>query len=386
MPSRPRHKRKSPDAVNLTWSEDTELIGLTLELQPLQDSSLYPQYTVGLHAWLLDQVRQTDPDLSAYMHDSESEKPFTISGLQGLSSSSSRSHSLNATQTYRWTITALSQPIVQWLAQWLEHPPTQVDLRDASLNIKAWEISHPAANYINLFKSASESVSESASGVSTAPPPLTLSFLSPTSFRRKGHHFPLPVPRNVFHSYLRRWNDFSKDEFDQEYFLDWIEEYVIITRHHLQSTKVVAGKKGSVTGFTGSVEFSLLHPALEETEFTQLFVALGQLAPYCGTGHKTTFGLGQTRLGWSTTAIETATSAIQDLLAQRIDELTELFKHQRKRTGGDRATHTAETWATILARRELGESLQDIAEDLEIPYETAKTYSKLARRALKSEN
>jgi CRISPR-associated endoribonuclease Cas6 len=384
MPSR---RKRNPDAVNLTWSKDTELIGLTLTLQPIQDSSLYPQYTIGLHAWFLDQVRQTDPDLSAYMHNGESEKPFTISGLQGLSSTSSRSHSLNANQTYQWTITALSQPVVQWIAQWLKHPPTQVDLRDAPLQIKAWEIAHPATNYINLFKN---SLFENSSKASSATlPTITLSFLSPTSFRRKGHHFPLPVPRNVFHSYLRRWNDFSGEEFDQEYFLDWVEEYVIITRHHLQSTKVVAGKKGSVTGFTGSVEFSLLRPALEDAEFTQLFVALGQLAPYCGTGHKTTFGLGQTRLGWSTDRAEQTaereTPAIQDLLAQRIDELTDLFKHQRKRTGGDRATHTAETWATILARRELGESLQDIAEDLEMSYETVKTYSKLARRALKPE-
>ncbi|WP_190799003.1 hypothetical protein [Leptolyngbya sp. FACHB-541] len=114
MPPRSRHKR-NPNAVNLTWSKDTELIGLTLQLQPLQDSSLYPQYTIGRHSWFLDQVRQADPDLSAYMHDGESEKPFTISGLQGLSSTSSRSHSLSANQTYDWTITALSQTVVQWL-------------------------------------------------------------------------------------------------------------------------------------------------------------------------------------------------------------------------------------------------------------------------------
>jgi CRISPR-associated endoribonuclease Cas6 len=36
-----------------------------------------------------------------------------------------------------------------------------------------------------------------------------------------------------------------------------------------------------------------------------------------------------------------------------------------------------------VARRELGDSLQAIAADLGIPYETAKTYSKLARRAMK---
>jgi CRISPR-associated endoribonuclease Cas6 len=43
----------------------------------------------------------------------------------------------------------------------------------------------------------------------------------------------------------------------------------------------------------------------------------------------------------------------------------------------------AEKMATILVRRELGESLQAIAEDLEMPYGTVKTYVKLARRAVK---
>jgi hypothetical protein len=55
---------------------------------------------------------------------------------------------------------------------------------------------------------------------------------------------------------------------------------------------------------------------------------------------------------------------------------------QRRRTGGDRASQIAQTWATILARRELGEGLPAIAEDLEMPYETVKTYVKLARKAL----
>ena len=76
---------------------------------------------------------------------------------------------------------------------------------------------------------------------------------------------------------------------------------------------------------------------------------------------------------------------MQTLLAQRIAELTELFKAQRKRTGGDRATNTAETWATILARREMGESLPATAEDLEMRYKTVKTYVKLARKALQVE-
>ncbi len=73
-------------------------------------------------------------------------------------------------------------------------------------------------------------------------------------------------------------------------------------------------------------------------------------------------------------------------MAKRIEDLTAIFKGQRKRSGGDRANEIASKWATILGRREMGESLQVIAEDLGIPYETVKTYAKLARRALKSQD
>ena len=172
--------------------------------------------------------------------------------------------------------------------------------------------------------------------------------------------------------------------FDQEAFLTWIDENVVITRHQLTSAKVLAGKKGSVTGFTGSIEFSLTKAAAKNPDFQQLFYALGKLAPYCGTGHKTTFGLGQTRIGWSSETESNVTDA-QSLLAQRIEELTEIFIAQRKRTGGDRASKVASKWATILARREMGDPLNIIAQDLEMPYETVKTYVKLARRSLQSQ-
>ncbi|WP_448596948.1 CRISPR-associated endoribonuclease Cas6 [Thermoleptolyngbya sp.] len=355
------------------WPADTQLVGLTLQLQPYADSTLYPQYTIGLHAWLLDQVRQMNPELSAYLHDGESEKPFTISALQGVDIAPGGSPKVSGDRTYAWTITALSQPVVAWLADWLRQPPPEIELRGAPLKILDWGLTnptHPPTTYAQLRDVEIPS-----------HPAIALSFLSPTSFRRHKHHFPLPVPTNVFHSYLRRWNDFSGMESDQEDFLAWIDESVIITRHHLQSVKTVAGKRGSVTGFTGAIELGLSKIALENSEYVQLFMALGRLAPYCGTGHKTTFGLGQTRLGWSSAAAEAPPSTLQDLLAQRIAALTEHFLAQRKRTGGERARAIAETWATVLARRELGESLQDIAEDLGLRYETAKTYAKLARKA-----
>ncbi|UNU24507.1 CRISPR-associated endoribonuclease Cas6 [Microcoleus vaginatus] len=366
------HSKKSPPS-GLIWPADTELVGLVFELTPRAASYLYAQYAIGLHAWFLGQVQQTDPDLSQLLHDEQSEKAFTISGLEGDLLPGGKEFQLLGDRIYRWYVTGLSKRVVQWLSQWLQNLPQEIELRNAPLLIRSWDIAFAPTTYQQLL---------------TAEPPLSptikLSFVTPTSFRSKGHHFPLPVPENVFHSYLRRWNNFSGADFDQAEFLNWIDENVIISRHKLESQKVAAGKKGMVTGFTGAVEFGLGRSAHNRPNFVQLFYALGRLAPYCGTGHKTTFGLGQTRAQWLTEALPEV--SIQSVLAVRIDELTKKFMAHRKRKGGSRAAEIAETWATILGRRELGESLFDIAADLEMPYETVKTYVKLARRALKVED
>ena len=86
---------------------------------------------------------------------------------------------------------------------------------------------------------------------------------------------------------------------------------------------------------------------------------------------------------WVKPESNTPAEIINNRLPERIEELTAIFTAQRKRIGGERTEKVTTTWATILARREMGESLQIIAEDLEIPYTTVKTYVKLARRMLK---
>ncbi|MEO3705297.1 CRISPR-associated endoribonuclease Cas6 [Trichormus azollae] len=370
-------RRKTQIQANtpLSWGDDMELVGLVFDLEATSTTSLYSQYTIGLHAWFLDQVRQFNPNLSAYLHDSESKKPFNISALEGQLLPSGKQLQIQANQRYRWHVNAISQPVVQFLTQWLTQLPPTLELRDALLQIKQVHVAHPPTTYTQLLNSLTNKYSDNSE--------ISLSFVSPTSFRRKGHHFPLPAPINLFHSYLRRWNDFSGTPVEQDAFLEWIDESVIIHQYRLESVKVAAGKRGSVTGFTGVMSCGLSKTTLANTEFTKLFYALVQLAPYCGTGHKTTFGLGQTRLDWVEPGKITPSRILTNLLGERIDELTAIFTAQRKRTGGERTDKIASTWATILARREVGESLQVIAQDLDMPYVTVKTYVKLARRALK---
>lgn len=370
MPS-PTKNLSRKRKTKLTWNSHSEIIGLELELVATSSQILFPQYTIGLHAWFLEQVRQTDPILSKFLHDEEAEKAFSISPLIGEMDSEGKSWKLKPNETYLWTITALSSSLVKWLADWVRRLPRSLDLYDISLPIRDCRIVFAPTTYQQLWESSGDRKGS-----------IELSFLTPTSFRRNEHHFPLPVPTNLFHSYLRRWNNFSGMPFDQEAFLAWVDKSVIIVRHTVESRKVLAGKKGSVTGFTGAIELSLSSSASQKPDFVRLFYALVKFAPYCGTGHKTTFGLGQTRLGWLAKEIQPV-SSMQSLIARRIEELTESFLAKRKRTGGSRASNMAQTLATILARREVGESLQDIAVDLAMPYETVKTYAKQARKELK---
>jgi CRISPR-associated endoribonuclease Cas6 len=361
-------------------------------LKPERTVMLAAQSTTRLHAWFLDQVRQVDPQLSAILHDASTEKAFTLSELQGEYLSRNGQHYLEAGTFYQWRITALSGQVVKWLADWLDNLPVAIALQDMTLMIQRAEITDLPTTYKRLWADANLMLKARSEGYQAydlnhgsfqlQPLSFQLSFLSPTSFRRKSHHFPLPLPFNVFHSYLRRWNIFAQFKFDADLFLAWIEESVLIQRHRLESVQVLAGKSGAVTGFTGAVEYRISPKASLEREYEQLFFALAQLAVYCGTGHKTTFGLGQTRLGWLT-ALDAPVASRQSLLIDRIAELTALFLSQRKRTGGDRSANIAETWATILARREMGESLLAIAADLEMPYQTVKTYAKLARQGVK---
>lgn len=375
--SQPKTRRRTaPKALtnpyNLTWPANTELLGLRFTLRPLQDSTLPAQYTTGLHGWFFHQVQAIDPQLSQLLHDETDEKAFTLSGLDGQFQAVNQHLNLKAKSVYHWTLTAFSKPMVQWLAKWLTQLPEVIEIYHVPLQVETVAIALPPTTYAKILPADA-----------SLPKSLKLSFLSPTSFRQRGNHFPLPVPRNLFQSYLRRWNDFSGQPIEIDPFLDWLDTAIVIQGVNVWTQKI-AIKKGAVTGFKGAIDFGVTPRAQVSPEFFKMLHRLVQFAPYCGTGHKTTFGLGQTVLGWHLPTSKEVPLEAGAVLADRIAELTEIFLAQRKRQGGSRASDTAQVWATILARREAGESLMAIAEDLGMKHATVQRYVKLARKQLSS--
>jgi CRISPR-associated endoribonuclease Cas6 len=395
---------------NLIIPPNTDLVGIALTLKPERDLILHPQHTTQLHGWFLDRIRQIDPELSQQLHDGQGEKAFTISQLQGSLAIQGKVH-LNAQNTYQWQVTALSRSLCDGLRQWLDLLPSRLELNSGNYLILTARSCYPPTTYAEIWQQSH-----------LASAPLELTFTSPTSFRKRGNHLPLPIPENLFHSYLRRWNHFATEKFEQEPFLAWVNECVVILRHDIRSTKVQAGKRGSVTGFVGSVQLGLTTKAQQQPAYVQLVHALIACAPYFNTGHKVTFGLGQTQLGWdvwadlspnlnpvppvkrarggSATPILPKTlvqdrsidespqkqsqlnSTRTEKIAVREQELEPFFRDLKKRQGGERASKTAKLWAQIIARLEMGDKLKSIAIDLNLPYETVKKYAQIAKKQL----
>jgi CRISPR-associated endoribonuclease Cas6 len=360
-----------------------DLVGIAFTLKPERDLTLHPQYTTQLHGWFLHHIRQIDPELSQQLHDGQGEKAFTISQLQGSIVIQGKEQLLSAHNTYQWQITALSKPLCDVLRQWLDRPPTRLELSSGNYQILNLQTCNLATTYAEIWHQSAFDTT-----------PLELTFTSATSFRKRGNHMPLPIPENLFHSYLRRWNHFATEKFEQDPFLAWVNECVVILRHDIRSIKVQAGKSGSVTGFIGAIQLGFSPKAKQQPVYIQLVRALTTCAPYFNTGHKVTFGLGQTQLGWieadrplpppplpldPQTILITAKA---ELITTRSQELEPLFLDLKKRQGGQRANKTAQIWAQIIARQEIGDSLRSIATELEMPYDTVKKYAQLAKKNL----
>ena len=125
---------------------------------------------------------------------------------------------------------------------------------------------------------------------------IRLRFLSPTSFRSSGMHYPLPDPELVYHSWLKQWNAFAPEDLRINVaLLDIVAAHVAVSRYDLRTEMVDLGTNWKIVGFTGAVQFNVLKARKIGEEWLRRLNLLAEYAGFCGTGHKTAQGLGQTK-------------------------------------------------------------------------------------------
>ena len=144
-----------------------------------------------------------------------------------------------------------------------------------------WQVAHHS--YPELVVSA---------GVDTR---FAFRFRSPTSFRSQDMHYPLPDPLLAFQSWLLRWNAFAPSQLHLNVnTLDLVSAHVAISRHRIE-TRAVEFDRFTQVGFVGTVTYQVVKRRLLNGDLLRRLNILADYAPFCGTGHKTTQGMGQTQ-------------------------------------------------------------------------------------------
>jgi len=120
---------------------------------------------------------------------------------------------------------------------------------------------------------------------------IVLRFLTPTSFRRGNMDFLLPDPRLVFRSYRKRFEEFYSVAFLAD-FEEQVEYHTGISNLKRLQTEIIKTKRIPLLGFTGRVTYEIDRKASPDLIFQMNLLA--EYAFFCGTGRKTTMGMGQT--------------------------------------------------------------------------------------------
>jgi len=258
------------------------------------------------HALLLDAVRWSNPVLAEELHSGDSLRPFSASNLIGYS----RKRGLNPGQTYSLRFTALTEQVASALlkAAGKEESGSETDGAAATPAVAPLRVGATVRLDTTAFRVeavtcdagahpwAAAATYEALSApwlLGRAQPErrLTLEFNSPTTFKSRGRHVPVPMPELVFGSLLERWNAFAPVAFPAE-LRQYAEECLALGSYRLRTHAVMVKDAGLRIGAVGQARYVALN---YDRYWLSLIHLLAEFAFFAGVGAATTIGLGQCR-------------------------------------------------------------------------------------------
>ena len=247
-------------------------------------------YTSGkhLHALFLNLVNSIDPNLSQYLHRSQSNKDFTISplqitrnGNQNLLTWEKQKKDIKKGSNCWWRITLLDDNLFGKLTPiWLNlNPQKPFHLGSGEIQITSIlssNKSHAWANtstYQDIYNNADHSDRN-----------FQFKIYTPTAFRMGKNDLFLPTSQIVFNSLLKKWNKYSNLPFDNLNF-----ENIYPALFELK-TEIIFQQNNKFIGCVGDINYKILGDI--EPYFIKQINVLADYAFYCGIGRKTTMGNG----------------------------------------------------------------------------------------------
>ena len=270
----------------------TDLLAAVLTLEAQAAGELDYFQGRALHALFLDLTARADGARAQALHDADELKPFTCSNLIGLRGPAGHPRAVvEAGASFRWRVTSFEPTLARlWADQVLPRLPAQVTIGELPLAVAGWTTDGAQEGWAGVSSYAA--LTQQYTLTPRPPGPwINLRFASPTTFRSGGVHVPLPIPSLLLGHWLEKWNAFAPLALHPDV-RSFAEEQVVVNRYDLHTEPVQFGP-ATIIGFLGQCSLTVKH---DDPYWRRIPHLLAAFSFWCGTGHKTTQGLGQTRV------------------------------------------------------------------------------------------
>ncbi|MDE0019453.1 MAG: CRISPR-associated endoribonuclease Cas6 [Candidatus Poribacteria bacterium] len=271
-------------------------ISTQISLIPEADVTLRPTMGHYAHAAFLSILKESNPEVAEAVHAHASQKPFTVSPLIAEAKKRNNLLHIRAGTECKLRFTFLDDALFQHFGKaflTLTMPP--IRLGEAVFQVRQM-VSH-ATEARGWGKS--ETYGELVQSAKTDTR-MSFRFYSPTAFRKM-------TPRGqktrndtyidlvrCYQSWVNKWNAFAPIKLDKTEILAFVTEHGQVTSVTTKSRALNFGRHTEV-GWVGTCACVFYPENSLDAHLTRTANCLADFAFYCGTGYKTTMGMGQTR-------------------------------------------------------------------------------------------
>ena len=272
-------------------------ISAVIYLSPSEDVTL--RAAMGLHAHdvLLTLLRIANPKQADELHaTSDAKKQFTVSPLIAKGTRIRNLLHLQAGTECKFRFTFLNDPLFDYFAPvFFTDPLPSVRLGQANFQI----------NYVRTTVPETEGWGDIASyhqliDTARSETRMQIHFHSPTTIPRgQGRHYETSINLPWFYrSWINKWNTFAPMWIDKDKLLEFVENRAGMTAVDLKNG-TLHFRTRQITGLVGTCTYKFfmkeVFPDPDDLKMLRLANLLADYTFYCGTGYKTTTGMGQTR-------------------------------------------------------------------------------------------
>ena len=277
-------------------------ISTVIHLIPPEDITLRPTMGHHAHAAFLSLLRMSNPEKAEEIHATSRQKPFTVSPLIGNGERRGNFLRIRAGTECWLRFTFLDDALfVHFGNAFLTQSLPSIRLGGATFQLSRLVSSGTETKDWSGAKIYEELIESARTDAR-----MRVRFHSPTAFRelsprgQKTRNQPHIDLVRCYQSWVNKWNAFAPMQIDKQSLLDFVARHAGLTSVESKSRMLDFGKHKAI-GFVGSCAYQFFverqSDGKENAEMLRLVNLLADFAFYCGTGYKTTMGMGQTRRG-----------------------------------------------------------------------------------------